>query len=175
MDSSSNIYVADTQNSVIRKITSSGVVSNLAGNAGMFGSAEGTGAGVLFSGPQGVAVDGSGNVYVADSGNSTIRKISPAGVSTTLAGSAGNPGNADGAGYHRAILRAGRRGGGQRRQCLCGGHLEPYHSRDHPGGSFQHTGRRGRDVWKLRRHQQPGALQLSDRSGGRFFRQHVRQ
>jgi hypothetical protein len=98
VDSSSNIYVADTQNSVIRKITPSGVVSVLAGTAGVFGSAEGTGPSVQFSGPQGVAVDSGGNIYVADTGNSTIRKITSGGVSSTLAGAAGNPGNADGTG-----------------------------------------------------------------------------
>jgi sugar lactone lactonase YvrE len=98
VDSTSNLYVADTQNSVIRKITGLGTVSILAGTAGVFGSAEGTGPSVQFSGPQGVAVDSSGNVYVADTGNSTIRKITSGGVSSTLAGSAGNPGNADGTG-----------------------------------------------------------------------------
>ncbi len=98
VDNSTNIYVADTQNSVIRKITPSGTVSVLAGSVGVFGSAEGTGAGVLFSGPQGVAVDSGGNIYVADTGNSTIRKLTAGGASSTLAGSAGNPGNADGTG-----------------------------------------------------------------------------
>jgi sugar lactone lactonase YvrE len=98
VDSTSNLYVADTQNSVIRKITGLGTVSILAGTAGVFGSAEGTGPSVQFSGPQGVAVDSSGNVYVADTGNSTIRKLTSGGTSSTLAGSAGNPGNADGTG-----------------------------------------------------------------------------
>jgi sugar lactone lactonase YvrE len=98
VDSSSNIFVADTQNSVIRKITPSGTVSVFAGTPGVFGSMDGTGSGALFSGPQGVAVDSAGNVYVADTGNSTIRVITPGGTSSTLAGSAGNPGNADGSG-----------------------------------------------------------------------------
>jgi len=96
VDSSTNIYVADTQNSVIRKITPLGIVSIFAGTAGVFGSADGTNA--LFSGPQGVAVDSGGNIYVADTGNSTIRKINSGGTSSTLAGLAGNPGNADGTG-----------------------------------------------------------------------------
>lgn len=98
VDSQTNVYVADTQNSVIRKITPAGVVSVFAGSPGVFGSADGTGSAALFSGPQGVAVDSSGNVYVADTGNSTIRVISPSGTSSTLAGLAGNPGNADGSG-----------------------------------------------------------------------------
>ncbi len=98
VDGLTNVYVADTQNSVIRKITSLGVVSVLAGSPGVFGSADGPGTSALFSGPQGVAVDGAGNVYVADTGNSTIRLITSGGVVSTLAGMAGNPGNADGTG-----------------------------------------------------------------------------
>ena len=57
IDSSGNVYVADAQNSTIRKITLTGVVSVLAGSAGVLGSADGTGASAQFSGPQGVAVD----------------------------------------------------------------------------------------------------------------------
>jgi len=98
VDNSSNLYVADTQNSIIRKISLSGTVSILAGTPGVFGSAEGSGPSVQFSGPQGVAVDSGGAVYVADTGNSTIRKLTSGGSSSTLAGSAGNPGNTDGAG-----------------------------------------------------------------------------
>src|SRR5262249_29836512 len=98
VDSSANIYVADTQNSVIRKITQFGVVSILAGTPGVFGSVNGPGATALFSGPQGVAVDGGGNVYVADTGNNTIRKITPGGAVSTFAGFAGFAGNADGTG-----------------------------------------------------------------------------
>ena len=65
-----------------------GTATTLAGN-GSFGSADGTGADARFYYPRGVAVDGDGNVYVADHGNHTIRKITPAGVVTTLAGTAG--------------------------------------------------------------------------------------
>ncbi len=95
-DSSGNIYVADTANNTIREITSSGVVSTLAGAAGKSGAANGSGTNALFDGPQGVAVDGSGNVYVADTANNTIRKIT-SGTVTTLAGTAGTSGNTDGA------------------------------------------------------------------------------
>ncbi len=98
VDTSSNLYVADTQNSVIRKITPLGVVSILAGTVGVAGSVDGLGTSALLSGPQGVAVDGAGNIYVADTGNHTIRKITSSGMVSTLAGLAGNPGNADGTG-----------------------------------------------------------------------------
>ena len=91
-------YVADWGNSAIRKISPSGVVSTLAGNVLAWGSADGAGAAAGFAGPSGVAVDGAGTVYVADTYNHTIRKITPAGDVTTLAGTAGQPGHADGMG-----------------------------------------------------------------------------
>ena len=85
VDASGNIYVADTYNNMIRKITPAGVVSTLAGS-GKEGNANGTGTAASFFLPTGIAVDNSGNVYVADSYNNLIRKITAAGVVTTLAG-----------------------------------------------------------------------------------------
>jgi len=90
------IYVADMDNHTIRKITSDGVVSTLAGTAGQKGSVDGIGAAARFRSPAGLALDAAGTLYVADAGNHTIRKISPAGIVTTLAGTAGSKGNADG-------------------------------------------------------------------------------
>jgi hypothetical protein len=98
VDGSGNVYVADTYNNTIRKITAGGVVTTLAGTAGSYGSADGTAGAARFTNPLGVAVDGSGNVYVADTGNNTIRKIAPGAVVTTLAGTAGAQGSADGTG-----------------------------------------------------------------------------
>jgi glucose/arabinose dehydrogenase len=98
VDGDGNLYVTDRQNHTIRKITPAGVVTTLAGTAGSYGSADGTGADARFYYPYGVAVDGDGNVYVADTINHTIRKITPAGVVTTLAGTAGAVGSTDGTG-----------------------------------------------------------------------------
>src|SRR5712692_346156 len=88
-DSAGNVYVADTNNNTIRKITPAGDVTTLAGTAGVTGSTDDTGAKASFNSPSGVAADSAGNVYVADTGNNTIRKITPAGDVTTLAGTAG--------------------------------------------------------------------------------------
>jgi hypothetical protein len=97
-DSAGNIYVADVNNNTIRKVTPAGVVSTLAGLAGSSGSADGTGSSARFNNPIGVATDSAGNVYVADSYNYTIRKITPSGVVSTFAGLAGSSGSADGTG-----------------------------------------------------------------------------
>ena len=86
-DSAGNIYVADSNNHIVRKITPGGVMSTLAGLAGYSGSVDGAGSDARFYYPFGVAADSAGNVYVADSFNNKIRKITPSGVVSTFAGS----------------------------------------------------------------------------------------
>jgi kumamolisin len=99
IDSSGNLYVADSNNNAIRKIIpSSGAVSTLAGSGAAGSHNSNTGTSATFNSPQGVAVDSSGNAYVADSGNDLIRKITSAGKVTTLAGNAGVPGWIDATG-----------------------------------------------------------------------------
>lgn len=95
VDRSGNVYVADGGNHLIRKITPSGMVSTIAGN-GQQGATNGAAASATFYGPFDVAVDTAGNLYVADGGNQTIRKVTPGGIVSTLAGN-GQKGYADGA------------------------------------------------------------------------------
>ncbi|MCX6942928.1 MAG: Ig-like domain-containing protein, partial [Verrucomicrobia bacterium] len=96
VDAAGNLYVAGHVTSKVHKITPAGVVSTFAGS-GTRGYLDGTGTAAQLDTPRGVATDSAGNVYVADPGNHRIRKISPAGVVTTLAGS-GTGGFADGTG-----------------------------------------------------------------------------
>ena len=80
VDAAGNIYVADYNNETIRKITPAGRVTTLAGFPGSYGSANGSGAAARFWAPNGPAVDASGNLYVGNAGDHTIRKITPAAV-----------------------------------------------------------------------------------------------
>lgn len=98
VDNNGNIYVPELFKHTIRKITPTGVVTTIAGQAGVAGSDNGNGSAALFRYPTGIAVDNNGNLYVTDQGNFMIRKITPAGDVTTLAGLAGGPGSDDGTG-----------------------------------------------------------------------------
>lgn len=101
IDAAETIYVSDTYNSVIRKISPDGMVSTLAGGPGGTegtGSADGVGRQARFNYPIGIAVDLNGFIYVADQGNATVRKITPDAVVSTLAGLAGSHAVVDGQG-----------------------------------------------------------------------------
>ena len=95
-DASGNVYVADTFNQTIRKITPAGVVTTLAGATGQVGSSDGDATTARFYDPRGLACDSTGDVFVADMYNHTIRKITPDGTVSTYAGQAGNPATVDG-------------------------------------------------------------------------------
>ena len=84
-DASDNVFVVDAANQVIRKVTADGVVTTFAGS-GIAGYADGTGTGAILNSPHELALDNSGNIYLVDQNNHMIRKITPAGVVTTLAG-----------------------------------------------------------------------------------------
>ncbi|MDF2431954.1 MAG: hypothetical protein JWP44_1585 [Mucilaginibacter sp.] len=105
-DNVGNIYVADSYNNLVRKITPDGIVSTLAGSPGVSGSADGIGANASFNSPVGIAVDNSGIVYVADQNNNMIREITPGGIVTTLAGSVTH-GSADGQGAAAGFYNPG--------------------------------------------------------------------
>jgi sugar lactone lactonase YvrE len=95
VDAHDNLYVADSANYVIRKITPAAVVTTVAGTAGQSGSVDATGAGARFNYPTNLAFDASGNLFITDPYANTVRKMDPSGVVTTFAGT-GQQGSADG-------------------------------------------------------------------------------
>lgn len=97
LDAAGNLFVADASNHTIRKVTPAGVVTTFVGAAGLSGTADGTGTQARFNTPTGVALDAAGNLYVADSLNGTVRRITPGGAVTTHAGVPGVAGATDGA------------------------------------------------------------------------------
>ncbi len=113
VDTNGNVFVADTDNDTIRKITPAGRVSTIAGFPGTTGSADGLNSAARFYKPTGIALDAAGNLYVVDNFNSEIRKVAPSGTNwivSTLAGfpqfdEVGDPigGSADGTGTNASF------------------------------------------------------------------------
>lgn len=98
LDKLGNLFVADTGNSTIRKVTPAGVVTTFAGVAGQIGSTNGLGSAARFDKPCALCFDPDGNLYVADRGNHMIRKITASGLVSTLAGKAARAEHSDGSG-----------------------------------------------------------------------------
>jgi streptogramin lyase len=91
-----SVYIADSGNAVIRRLSPQGAVTTVAGSAGVTGYADGVGAAVRFASVDGLTVDGAGNVYIADAGNHVVRRLAPDGQVTTVAGKVGQRGLVDG-------------------------------------------------------------------------------
>jgi hypothetical protein len=106
-DGAGNVFVMDEGNNCIRKVTPNGKVTTFAGST-VAGSQDGVGAAARFQFPHGGAIDGAGNIYVADYGNATIRKVAPDGSVMTIGGWPGSVGSADGAGARARF--SGQRG-----------------------------------------------------------------
>lgn len=94
-DPAGNLYLADTRNHVIRRIGTNGAVTTFAGQMGVAGTGDGTGVQARFNTPSGIAIDAAGFLFVTDTGNHTVRKLTPAGVVSTIAGTAGQSGFTD--------------------------------------------------------------------------------
>lgn len=97
-DAAGNLYLVDSGNHAIRKLTPDGMVSTVAGRPGIPGTTDGTGLQARFNKPGGITTDGAGNFYVADTASHTIRRITASGIVTTLAGKPGAVGSVDGSG-----------------------------------------------------------------------------
>ncbi len=107
IDRSGNLYISDATDYRIRKVSTSGVITTFAGNGSTGFSGDGSAAtAAKFSSPYGIAFDTSGNLFVADKGNNRIRKITSAGVISTVAGSGGSGYSGDGAAATAALIKA---------------------------------------------------------------------
>jgi sugar lactone lactonase YvrE len=95
-DAAGNLFVADSQNHIVRKIGANGLVSTFAGQAGTPGSNDGTASQARFDTPTGIAIAANGDFYLSDTGNHTVRRITPSGAVTTVAGWAGQSGFTNG-------------------------------------------------------------------------------
>ncbi len=107
LDAAGNLYIADSNNSRVRKVSPGGIITTFAGDGTRFGGSTGNGgpaasASVTF--PWGIAVDGAGNVFIADQSAAVIRKVATNGIITTVAGGGGRPGLGDGGPATQALL-----------------------------------------------------------------------
>lgn len=100
VDTAGNVYFADTRKQVICRMEPSGQITIIAGQLETRGSADGAGTCARFCNPCGIAIDADNNIIVADTGNNTIRRITPEGVVTTIAGLADTAGSLDGKGIY---------------------------------------------------------------------------
>jgi sugar lactone lactonase YvrE len=98
VDTAGNVIVTDQGNHTLRKVTPAGVVTTLAGTVGVAGGVDGVGAAASFNRPSAIATDSEGNFYVTDQTGNTVRKVTANGVVTTIAGTSGTTGHADGTG-----------------------------------------------------------------------------
>lgn len=96
VDAQGNVYVTESDSALVRKILPDGTVSVLAGSYRSFGVVDGNGASANFDGPWGLAIDAAGNLYVTENYASVVRKVTPSGAVTTVAGVSGSNGSADG-------------------------------------------------------------------------------
>ena len=107
VDGSGNIYIADYYNNRIRKVSTSGIITTVAGSGtGGYGGDGGTATSANLNLPQGVAVDASGNIYIADNGNNRVRKVSPSGIISTIAGNGTGGFSGDGSAATSAKLNS---------------------------------------------------------------------
>ena len=109
VDGSGNLYIADTGNDRIRKVDTSGTITTIAGSgASGFSGDGGPATAARLNSPADVAVDGSGNLYIADTGNDRIRKVDTSGTITTIAGSGASGFSGDGGPATAARLNRSR-------------------------------------------------------------------
>ena len=96
-DSSGNLFISDTNHHRIRKVTPDGIITTVAGNGSQgFGGDKGPATDAKLNSPRNIALDAAGNLYIADNGNHRVRKVTPAGVIVTLAGTARSGNDGDG-------------------------------------------------------------------------------
>lgn len=96
VDATGNLFIADSNDHTIWKVSTTNQKTLLAGSSGLPGSTDGNGSSARFNSPGGLALDPAGNLVVADTGNHTLRRVAQNGDVTTLAGAPGQPGFADG-------------------------------------------------------------------------------